>query len=435
MYAVVDCDNCFVSCERVFQPDLKGRPVVVLSNNDGCVVARSNEAKAIGIKMGTPIYQIMQLVREQNVQIRSSNYTLYADMSNRVMSILHDEVGSRLMEQYSIDEAFLELPALAPQAQPWKEWGEALVRKIGQWTGMPVSIGIGETRTLAKVATWFAKHYAGYNKVCIIDTPEKREAALKLLDVSEVWGVGWKSIDRYRYYGIQTAWDFTQRSASWIRSKFTVTGLRIWKELKGENCIESVLTGRRQTICTSRSFEHGISDLNTLEMHVGNFASHCARKLRKDKSAAQLVTVFLQTNHFRPEQPQYDPSATLSLITPASNDIEIVNAALRVLRSLYRTGFEFKRAGVIVGGICSNQAIQQDLFDDFTPEQRLRLNKLSKVMDFVNGRMGDDTIQLGIQQFPADIRTGKRTLYKDLIRHEYRSKCYSTSLKDAIETK
>lgn len=434
MFAVVDCDNCFVSCERVFQPDLKGRPVVVLSNNDGCVVSRSNEAKALGIKMGTPIYQIMPLVKEKDVQIRSSNYTLYADMSNRVMSILHDEVGRNLMEQYSIDEAFLELPALAPDSQPWHEWGKALVQKIGKWTGMPVSIGIGETRTLAKVATWYAKHYAGYQKVCIIDNQQKREAALKNLDVSEVWGVGFRGIDKYRYYGINTAYDFIQRSASFVRNKFTLTGLRTWKELQGQSCIDTVLTGRRQTICTSRSFEHNIIDLETLELHISNFAAHCARRLRKEESAAQLVTVFLQTNHFRDDLAQYDPSATASLITPASNDIEIIQAALKILRTLYHPGFEFKRAGVIVGGICSNRAIQQDLFDDFTPEQRHRFNKLSQVMDFVNGRMGPDTIQLGIKQRPIDVTTGKSTSYRDLIKHDYRSKNYSTNLNDIIES-
>ena len=432
MFAVVDCDNCFVSCERVFQPELKDRPVVVLSNNDGCVVARSNEAKALGIKMGVPLYQIMPLVKEKNVQIRSSNYTLYADMSNRVMSVLREEVGRKLMEQYSIDEAFLELPDLAPGAPSWKEWGEALVRKVRQWTGMPVSIGIGETRTLAKVATWFAKHYPGYRKVCIIDTPEKREAALKILDVSEVWGVGWRGISKYRYYGINTAWELTQRSASWVRSKFSVTGLRTWRELQGNSCVDTLLTGRRQTICTSRSFEHGISDLPVLEMHISNFAARCAYKLRKDHSVAQWVNVFLQTNHFNEKQSQYDPSSTISLDTPVNNDFEIINAALKVLRALYHPGFEFKRAGVIVGGISSDQAIQQDLFDEFTPEQRQNLNKISQVMDFVNHRLGEDAVQLGIQQFPVDAKTGKRISYRDFIKHEYRSKCYSTTLNGFI---
>lgn len=437
MYAIVDCDNCFVSCERVFQPELKGKPVVVLSNNDGCVVARSNEAKALGIKMGVPIYQIMPMVKEKGVEIRSSNYTLYADMSNRVMSILRDEVGAAQMEQYSIDEAFLKAPKQPEGAEPFftHEWGRALVQKIGQWTGMPVSIGIAPTRTLAKVATWYAKHYPGYQKVCLIDNEEKRQTALQLLDIAEVWGVGWRSVDKYKYFGINTAWDLTQRSASWVRSKFTVTGLRTWQELRGEDCIDTLQSDRRQSICTSRSFDGMVSDYGQLEMYVSNFASHCARKLRQDKSVAQLVTVFIQTNHHRLDLRQYDGSATQSLQTPASNEFEIVNAARAVLRRIFREGCLYKRAGVIISGISSNDAIQQDLFDHLTPEQRQRMDRLSEVMDTVNRKMGTDTLQLGIQQFPIDVETGKATDYRDLLRHAYRSKCYTTNLDDCLELK
>ena len=275
MFAVVDCDNCFVSCERVFQPELIGKPVVVLSNNDGCVVARSNEAKALGIKMGVPIYQIKDLCRTHDVQIRSSNYILYADMSNRVMSILREEVGPGNMEQYSIDEAFLTIDIKFD----YKQWGEELGRKIGKWTGMPVSIGIAPTRTLAKAATWFAKKWKGYNKVCIIGTEEQREKALKTLPVDEVWGIGWRGKDKCDYYGIKTAWDFTEKSESWVRKFFTVTGLRTWNELRGKSSISTVLTGDKQTICTSRSFEGMVHDADQLEMFISNYAAHCAQKL------------------------------------------------------------------------------------------------------------------------------------------------------------
>lgn len=230
MYAIVDCDNCFVSCERVFQPDLKGKPVVVLSNNDGCVVARSNEAKQLGIKMGVPIYQIRDLVAQHGVEIRSSNYILYADMSNRVMSILRSQMQRddlqdiiiEAVEQYSIDEAFLsvtvpssarvelaEQPQTLTTSEPQtiKAWAESLVSQIAQWTGMPVSIGIAPTRTLAKAATWYAKHYADYHKVCIIHDETQRQKALQGLEIGEVWGVGWRSVDKYRYYGVNTAWN------------------------------------------------------------------------------------------------------------------------------------------------------------------------------------------------------------------------------------
>lgn len=420
MYAIIDCDNCYVSCERVFQPYLKGKPVIVLSNNDGCVVARSNEAKALGIKMGVPLFQIMPLVKQKGVEIRSSNYSLYADMSNRVMSILRDEVGEAQMEQYSIDEAFLKAPEQPEGAEPFftHEWGLALVRKIGQWTGMPVSIGIAPTRTLAKAATWFAKHYAGYQKVCLIDNEEKRQAALRLLDIGDVWGVGWRTVDKYKYFGIHSAWDFTQRSATWVQSKFTITGLRTWQELRGEDCIDTLLTGRRQSICTSRTFREMVSDLTQLDLHVSDYASHCARKLRQEKNVGQLVTVFIQTNRHRLDLRQYDGSATLSLQTPANNEIEIVNAAREVLHRIYREGYMYKRAGVIISGISSNQAIQQDLFDHLTPEQRQRMNRLSEVMDNVNRKLGADTLQLGVRHVPSEAMKNQKACNSDPLEDE-----------------
>ena len=431
MYAVVDCDNCFVSCERVFQPELLGKPVVVLSNNDGCVVARSNEAKALGIKMGVPIYQIKNLCTKHDVQIRSSNYILYADMSNRVMSILRDEVGPGRLEQYSIDEAFLSIEL----AFDYRKWGEALVKKIGMWTGMPVSIGMAPTRTLAKAAVWFAKKWKGYNKVCIIENEEQREKALKSLPIEEVWGIGWRGKSKCDYYGIKNAFDFTYKSESWVRKLFTITGVRTWRELKGLSSIESVLTGDKQTICTSRSFDGMEQDKGKLEMYISNYAAHCAQKVRAQKSVCSMVTVFLQTNHFREDLPQHDAGLTVTLLTPASSTNEIVKAALRAFRACYKVGFQYKRAGVIVSGIIKSASIQQNLFDELTPEQRQKFNKLSEVMDTINSRMGNDTMILGVQQFPKDEKTGEQLNFRDLIRHDHRSKCYTTDINELIEVK
>ena len=431
MYAVVDCDNCFVSCERVFQPELLGKPVVVLSNNDGCVVARSNEAKALGIKMGVPIYQIKNLCTKHDVQIRSSNYILYADMSNRVMSILRDEVGPGRLEQYSIDEAFLSIEL----AFDYRKWGEALVKKIGMWTGMPVSIGMAPTRTLAKAAVWFAKKWKGYNKVCIIENEEQREKALKSLPIEEVWGIGWRGKSKCDYYGIKNAFDFTYKSESWVRKLFTITGVRTWRELKGLSSIESVLTGDKQTICTSRSFDGMEQDKGKLEMYISNYAAHCAQKVRAQKSACSMVTVFLQTNHFREDLPQHDAGLTVTLLTPASSTNEIVKAALRAFRACYKVGFQYKRAGVIVSGIIKSTSIQQNLFDELTPEQRQKFNKLSEVMDTINRRMGNDTMILGVQQFPKDEKTGEQLNFRDLIKHDHRSKCYTTDINELIEVK
>ena len=431
MYAVVDCDNCFVSCERVFQPELLGKPVVVLSNNDGCVVARSNEAKALGIKMGVPIYQIKDLCTQHDVQIRSSNYILYADMSNRVMSILRDEVGPGRLEQYSIDEAFLSIEL----AFDYRKWGEALVKKIGMWTGMPVSIGMAPTRTLAKAAVWFAKKWKGYNKVCIIENEEQREKALKSLPIEEVWGIGWRGKSKCDYYGIKNAFDFTYKSESWVRKLFTITGVRTWRELKGLSSIESVLTGDKQTICTSRSFDGMEQDKGKLEMYISNYAAHCAQKVRAQKSVCSMVTVFLQTNHFREDLPQHDAGLTVTLLTPASSTNEIVKAALRAFRACYKVGFQYKRAGVIVSGIIKSASIQQNLFDELTPEQRQKFNKLSEVMDTINRRMGNDTMILGVQQFPKDEKTGEQLNFRDLIKHDHRSKCYTTDINELIEVK
>ena len=431
MYAVVDCDNCFVSCERVFQPELLDKPVVVLSNNDGCVVARSNEAKALGIKMGIPIYQIKDLCTQHDVQIRSSNYILYADMSNRVMSILRDEVGPGRLEQYSIDEAFLSIELVFD----YRQWGEALVKKIGTWTGMPVSIGMAPTRTLAKAAVWFAKKWKGYNKVCIIENEEQREKALKSLPIEEVWGIGWRGKSKCDYYGIKNALDFTEKSESWVRKLFTITGVRTWRELKGLSSIESVLTGDKQTICTSRSFDGMEQDKGKLEMYISNYAAHCAQKVRAQKSVCSMVTVFLQTNHFREDLPQHDAGLTVTLLTPASSTNEIVKAALRAFRACYKVGFQYKRAGVIVSGIIKSASIQQNLFDELTPEQRQKFNKLSEVMDTINRRMGNDTMILGVQQFPKDEKTGEQLNFRDLIRHDHRSKCYTTDINELIEVK
>ena len=431
MYAVVDCDNCFLSCEKMFQPELLGIPVVVLSNNDGCVVARSNEAKALGIKMGVPIYQIKDLCTQHDVQIRSSNYILYADMSNRVMSILRDEVGPGRLEQYSIDEAFLSIEL----AFDYRKWGEALVKKIGMWTGMPVSIGMAPTRTLAKAAVWFAKKWKGYNKVCIIENEEQREKALKSLPIEEVWGIGWRGKNKCDYYGIKNGFDFTEKSESWVRKLFTITGVRTWRELKGQSSIESVLSGDKQTICTSRSFDGMEQDKGKLEMYISNYAAHCAQKVRAQKSVCSMVTVFLQTNHFREDLPQHDAGLTVTLLTPASSTNEIVKAALRAFRACYKVGFQYKRAGVIVSGITKSTSIQQNLFDELTPEQRQKFNKLSEVMDTINRRMGNDTMILGVQQFPKDEKTGEQLNFRDLIKHDHRSKCYTTDINELIEVK
>lgn len=393
MYAVVDCDNCFASCERVFQPELKGRPLVVLGNNDGCVIARSNEAKALGIKMGVPFYQIRELAQRHGVEVRSSHYALYADLSNRLMSMLRREVPH--VHVYSIDEAFLDLRGQG--IADLCAFGRAIVGRADRWLGLPVSIGIAPTKTLAKLCTWYAKHYPGYRKVCIIDTDEKRVKALQGVAVGEVWGVGRRSAPRLHALGIRTAYDLAQRPEAWVLHQLGTAGLRTWRELRGVDCIRTADRPRRQTICTSRTFARPIADLPELEARISDYAARCAAGLRREHSFAQMVTAFAHTSPHRTDLPQLSGSATVALEMPASSAFEITRAALRALRSFFRPGYPFKRAGVVLSGITDAGGVQTELFGSLPPEVRLRFDRLSKVMDDVNRTMGRGTLRLAAE--------------------------------------
>lgn len=418
MYALVDCNNFFVSCERVFQPQLEGRAVVVLSNNDGCVVARSNESKAMGIKMGTPFFKVKHFVESGALEVRSSNYALYGDLSARVMSILAETVPH--IEIYSIDEAFLHLDGISREAVPGL--CRDLVARIRRWVGIPVSIGVAPTKTLAKIASHFAKNYPGYKGVCMMDSDAKRLKALELTPIEDVWGVGRRLAPRMHDSGIRTALDYVTRPESWVRSNFNIPGVRTWEELQGRACVEEDREERRKSICTSRSFADMISDEDELCLRVSDFAASCAHKLREEGSAACEVTTFLYTNRFREDMRQYFPSATVRLAVAANSTHEIVGAALRAFRTIYRPEYMYKKAGVIVNAIVPADAVQSSLFDN-DEELRDRQERLSKVMDAVNAG-GNSLLRLASQ------RSGH---YADGIRSEYRSRLYSTSLDDIIE--
>ncbi|MBO5634824.1 MAG: Y-family DNA polymerase [Bacteroidales bacterium] len=420
MYALVDCNNFFVSCERAFQPDLEGRPVVVLSNNDGCVVARSNESKAMGIKMGTPYFKVKYLVDQGKLVVRSSNYTLYGDLSARVMSLL-SEVAPKL-EVYSIDEAFMNMDGVNDASLPGI--CRDLIRKIRRWTGIPVSIGIAPTKTLAKVANHFAKKYKGYKGVCVIDTDEKIRKALSLTPIDDVWGVGWRGAPKLEAAGVKTALDFVSRPAEWIRDRMGVIGVRTWSELQGIRMVEEEKNEKRKSICTSRSFASNITDLDELTLRVSDFAGKCAEKLRKEGTAAGTVGIFLYTNRFREDLDQYYPSASVRLEVPASSSPEIIGAALKALRYVYKPGFEYKKAGVIVADIVDAGSIQQVLFD-FDGQARVRDDKISEVMDKVN-TSGRNVLRLATQ------RGGH---YADGIRRDFCSGLYTTSWNDLIQVR
>lgn len=420
MYALVDCNNFFVSCERAFQPELEGRPVVVLSNNDGCVVARSNESKALGIPMGTPFFKVKHLVDQGKLEVRSSNYTLYGDLSARVMSLLA-EVAPKL-EVYSIDEAFMNMDGVRNEDLPGI--CRELIKKIRKWTGVPVSIGIAETKTLSKVANHFAKKYKGYKGVCIIDSPEKMRKALSLTPIDDVWGIGWRGAPKLQAVGVKTALEFVGRPVEWIRERMGVIGVRTWSELQGIRMVEEEKIEKRKTICTSRSFADTITDFDEISLRVSDFAGKCAEKLRKEGTAAGTVGIFLYTNRFRSDQGQYYPSASVRLDVPASSTPEIVGAALKVLRYVYKPGYQYKKAGVIVADIVDSDSIQQILFG-FDEQARERDDRISQVMDKVN-TSGRNVLRLATQ------RGGH---YADGIRRDFCSGLYTTSWADLIEVK
>lgn len=426
MYALVDCNNFFVSCERVFRPGLEGKAVVVLSNNDGCVVSRSNEAKAMGIAMGVPFYKIKDMTVSGKLVACSSNYALYGDLSDRVMSILADSVPK--IEIYSIDEAFLHLEGIDPDIVPGL--CRDLVDKIGRWVGVPVSIGVAPTKTLAKIASYFAKRYKGYRGVCMMDTEAKRMKALELTPIDDVWGIGRRLAPRLVGKNVRTAADFVQRPREWVEENFNVNGLRTWEELRGRPCVDEEKGDRRKSISTSRSFADMIEDENELMLRVSDFAAICARKLRQEHSAAYDVTTFVLTNRFRDDLAQYFPSATIRLEVAASSAYEIVEAALKAFRTIYRPGYRYKKAGVTVSNIVPSDAVQGTIFG-FDEGLREKQDRLSQVMDAVNSTSGTSGASSGkpLLRLAAQ-RPGH---YADGIRSEYRSRLYSTSLDDVIE--
>ena len=430
MYALVDCDNCYVSCERVFNPALEGKAVVVLSNNDGCVVARSPEAKVMGIPEGLPFYQLPTRFPGKEIHALSSNYTLYGDMSARVMSILRASAPDIFI--YSIDEAFLTLPESKYIDIDVKAWGEALAAKVRRWTGMPVSIGIAPTKTLAKVASKFAKRYPGYHKCCVIDNEERRQKALALFPIGDVWGIGHRSALRLEAAGIHTALDFTRLDATTVQRAMTVTGLRTWQELHGRDCISLDHLPRKQTICTSRSFPKMLTTRDELAVALSSFAARCAFKLRQQHSMAQYVTAFISTNPFRDDLEQSSLAHSVALPAPASSDPEIVGAALSALDACFRQGFRWKRAGVVVSGIVPDDELQTS-FLDIPTELKKKFMEISAVADEINRHHGDESLQLASAMHTPDPATGKATTFRNSIIHARRSPFYTTDIRDIIE--
>lgn len=457
MIGLADCNNFYRSCERVFRPDLTGKPVVVLSNNDGCVIARSEEAKALGYKMGDPFYQVKEKLEAEGVAIFSSNYTLYGSLSNRVMSMLSHY--SPRIDQYSIDESFFEAdesmakvffrehaedhPTLFNKMtiDELSEKPDSLLHRYGskisadvlRAVGIPISVGIAETKTLAKIGSKFAKKYKGFQGCCLIDTDERRHKALSLFPVEEVWGIGRQIARKLDYMGIRTAAQFADKKESWVRSHFNITTLRTWKELNGESCISIEELPQKKSICTSRSFANeGITDKNVIEEAVANFAVRCTEKLRRQGSVCQGITVFAWTSRFNEHVPEYTIHDSLTLPIATNAQEEIVAAALSILRAKYPKpmadsrsdrsdmSFHFKKAGVILWQISPDHPRQQDLFD---PIDRSKQKKLMEAIDAINRKNGYGTIRQAIQG--TDCRFD--------LKREYMSKQFTTNIHDILK--
>ena len=392
MIALVDCNSFFCSVEKVFHPGLNGKPVCVLSCNDGCIVALTPEGKALGLRRGDPIFKKKDIVQHYGVKLFSTNMYLYAAMSKRVNNILRSAVPHS--EVYSIDESFLYLDGLE-KYHDLEDYMRGVVEKVRLYTDIPVSVGIAHTKTLAKIGSKFAKQYKGYHSVCMIDNEEKRRKALALFDLSDVWGIGKQTLAKLNYLGIRTPLEFADKKESCVRSHFSKPGWQTWKELNGISCIDTSEVAQRQTICTSRSFGNLVTDYDALQASVASFAASCANKLRGQHSLTSAVTVFVSSNRFREDLTQYSNGQTRILPMPTSDTIEITQAALSVLKEIYREGISYKKTGVILGDITDASYIQQNLFDEV--KNRPERMQLMKSIDALNHRFGLRKIHLAVE--------------------------------------
>ena len=415
MFALVDCNNFYASCERVFKPKIDQKPVIVLSNNDGCVIARSNESKALGIKMGEPAFKLKNLIDKYNINIFSTNFALYGDFSKRVMNVLRSEVNQ--MEVYSVDEAFLDFTDYAS-----KERGIALREKVKQWTGIPVSIGIASTKVLSKVANHIAKKHTK-SGVFMFDNEDLIRRALNVFPVEDLWGVGRKNTERLKKVGIHTALQFRECDSGWIRRNMSVNGVRLQKELFGEVCYPLELKrNKKKNICTARSFGTEVKKLSKLKEAISSHANTCAKKLRDEKSCCTSISVFINTNPFKPQARHYNPYKIIQLDVPTNDSMEIVKAAIKGLESIFRNDCIYKKAGVIVSKIVPQEQVQLSLFDKLDRGKRESINK---AVDKLNALMGKEKVKLAVQ--------GSGRKWK--IKQEKLSPCYTTRLTDILEVR
>lgn len=412
----MDVNNFYVSCERVFCPSLCGQPVVVLSNNDGCVVARSDEAKALQIGMGQPLFEIRAMVRLHGVHVYSSNYALYGDMSARVMNTLRQFAPA--MEVYSVDEAFLDFSGM--EHFDLSDCARNIRQTVWRWVGVPVSVGIAPTKVLAKIANRIAKKDKQGGGVRILSG--NWDAALKAVEIGDVWGIGSQYAAFLQRYGIKTAYDLTQANEAWVRKHLTVVGLRIKKELEGTPCIRiETDVPNKKNVGTTRTFREPLTTKAQMNEAVADFAARCGEKLRRQGSSAAILTAYIQTNRLAQQEPQYARSFTVTFTTPTNSTLQLVKGAKFVLDQIFREGYRYKRAGILLGGLVDQGAGGQvSLFDQPDCEKHRRL---MQALDGVNARFGRNTVRTGAQTIGGCIR---------LTQQNRLSPSYTTQWKDLL---
>jgi len=418
--ALIDVNNFYVSCERVFNPKLRNKPVVVLSNNDGCAVARSNEVKALGVSMGAPWFKMKDLAKQHGIIALSSNYGLYADMSNRVMSILRQ--FSPDQEVYSIDESFLDLSTFKNQNHI--KYGQTMRKRILLWTGLPVCVGIGSTKTLAKLANHCAKKQPHFNGVCDFNalTTDALNNLLSKIDVGEVWGVGRKLAPRLEALGIKSVLDLKQANADRLRRQFSVVMQKTIHELNGIVCIElEDIAPPKKQILSSRSFGVPVRDFNSLAESITLYMSRAVEKLRRQQDFAGSVYVYIRTSPFKPDDPFYSNGMTIPLPSPTDDTRQLVSVVLWALKQLYKPNYNYAKAGVMLSDLVPAEGVQIDLFSPM--QQTLKTNKLMMTMDSINRKIGKEAIKLASEGFKRPWK----------MKQENKSPSFTTKWSDTIK--
>ena len=417
MFALIDCNNFYVSCERVFNPNLNGKPVVVLSNNDGCAISRSDEAKQLGIPMGAPIFKYRSLINQHNVIVLSSNYPLYADMSNRVMTIISNFIPD--VEIYSIDEAFLKFEGY--EKYDLFNYASKMRNTILKWTGIPTSVGIAPTKSLAKISNKIARKFPSQTKhVYVLDTDYKRSKALNYFPLNDIWGIGRRLSKRLQNIGCKNASDFVNLPEQWVKSNLSIVELKIQQELKGISNLDLDSLKIKKSIATTRSFEKPISNLGKLKERVSTFSLSCAEKLRRQNSLCNVMIVFIRSNYFRKDLQQHSCSRVVTLPYPTNSSFVLNNYALKAIENMFQDKIDYKKAGVIVTSLVPNNSYQLGIFEN----EDYRHKPLMKTMDYINSKYGEK-IKLANQDL-------KR---KWKMKQEFLSPCYTTKIDDIIRIK